>query len=542
MGIRLTGYKAGPDNCYPGHPDGGTDTSSGVPLDEGYATFAIPGGKKNAGRTNLKVGDIVLFTNNIGGNSYQSLGWATDIGGLPHGDIDIAKGALQQNLGLNFKESQNYVNGVTNHGDVSAEKIAHMSAKSFRNPNVVNEAISSVNKRIKSGELKTGDDIEKALQVAINDPENYKKADNRSVETKGGSYAQLGSQGDTDAYESLRGGKRKVQGDDYLGYLQDMMQEDPMMGFLLLIVAILTGAIDEEKASSLLDSFGNLAPDKQRKALDGAPEGYHGSFRGGTGCAAGYTEPAPDESKFNYALLDPKKFAKATIYPVKGQDDRLITSEFGPRSLGYGSKNHPACDLRAAAGMEVVSMFDGKVVKVGQMTVTVQNDNGTTTTYMHVDAKAKIGDEIKAGDTVATVLPKCSRSPYDPHLDVRTIDSKSGIYINPKYYMDYEKMGIDRKGSLQDSGNALYNPITQGFVSENVVNQQMAQAAARAASPSLASLGMTDQNTPPADTNPAKVFAMHNATVAQVQGTPNSSSLPKTTTAAPTTQFPALPA
>jgi biotin carboxyl carrier protein len=273
-----------------------------------------------------------------------------------------------------------------------------------------------------------------------------------------------------------------------------MMKEDPMMGFLLLIVAAMTGMLNEEQTSSLLDSFGNLSPDNQRKALEGAPEGYGGSFRGATGSAAGYTAPAPDESKFNYDLLDPQKFQKATIYPVKNQDDRLITSEFGPRSLGYGSKNHPACDFRAAAGMEVVSMFDGKVVKVGQMTVTVQNDNGTTTTYMHVDAKAKIGDEIKAGDTVAKVLPKCSRSPYDPHLDVRTIDSKSGIYINPEKYMDYEKMGVKHKGDLGPTGAVLYNPNTKQFISEQNVNTQLANIQANTEAKKLTSANISLQD------------------------------------------------
>ncbi len=261
------------------------------------------------------------------------------------------------------------------------------------------------------------------------------------------------------------------QREHFLDDISDLPLEAQL---LLVIVAALMQIIGKETFSEFMERFDAAPQPERERAIERLPEEHKRDFRpsASTGAAPGYNTPTGGIARFNYDLLS-DRFEKSKVYPVEGATDRVITSDFGQRNLGYGSRNHPAYDLRAAAGMGVLSIFDGQVVKVGQMGVTVRNDNGTTTTYLHVDSKVSVGDRVKAGEKVATILPKCSRSPYNPHLDIRTMDSKSGIYINPSQYLDLDSMGVKFKSGAKASRESVLCDKDRGvFFDQQFINQR----------------------------------------------------------------------
>ena len=261
-------------------------------------------------------------------------------------------------------------------------------------------------------------------------------------------------------------------------FLQNMMAENPVVGLFMLIFGMMSGMINDEQATDLMTSFAGQSPERRKEAIDSLPESYRKIFNENRVDAIdGFKQPSGNIDNFNQHLID-GSLEKSAIYPVKNKEDKTITSGFGERDLDNpsASKIHPAFDFRANAGDEVASMFEGKVVAVGGSKsagiVTIDNGNGTLSTYMHVDATVKVGDTVHAGDTVAKVSAQPDGK-YPPHLDVRTQDKESGLYIHPKFYMDFEKMGASYKaGAITDNTTLLIDKKTGATYSQNDINKQ----------------------------------------------------------------------
>lgn len=272
MSIKLTGYKAGIDNAYKGKPDGGNDTSSRIPLDEKYATFAIPldltdERGPDTQRTNLNLGDIVLFENNVNGTVHRSLGLATDFGKMPHGDIDVAKGALQKNLGLTFVENANYVNGVNGAGEVSMSRVAITGASGLKNGGAINEAIVKVNAQLAANPAMTTEQIQAELEKEIANPENIKLADAREQEVT------LRPRDSYGTYEDARGDRRPT-GKPYAKFLEDIMAQDPMLGLFLMLIGLLTGFISLDDLTEVgLSALTGSAAGREVSSLSGGGSG-----------------------------------------------------------------------------------------------------------------------------------------------------------------------------------------------------------------------------------------------------------------------------
>lgn len=116
------------------------------------------------------------------------------------------------------------------------------------------------------------------------------------------------------------------------------------------------------------------------------------------------------------------------VIPVNGR----ISSSFGVRTHPITGKLrfHAGVDIAAAMGTPIYSSFDGKVVvasynKWNGNYVKVQHDNGIMTVYCHCKKiKVKKGDEVKAGEIIATVGSTGSSTGPHLHFEFR-INNKS---------------------------------------------------------------------------------------------------------------------
>ncbi|WP_327118172.1 M23 family metallopeptidase [Nocardia sp. NBC_01730] len=90
-----------------------------------------------------------------------------------------------------------------------------------------------------------------------------------------------------------------------------------------------------------------------------------------------------------------------TVRPVGG----ILTSNFGTR---WGAM-HAGLDFGDPLGAPIASVTDGVVIEAGPASgfglwVRVQQDDGTVGVYGHVnDILASVGQQVRAGDTIATV-------------------------------------------------------------------------------------------------------------------------------------------
>lgn len=109
-----------------------------------------------------------------------------------------------------------------------------------------------------------------------------------------------------------------------------------------------------------------------------------------------------------------------------------FTSDFGMRKhpIHGDMRMHAGIDLAAAAGTSVQAMKAGKVSIGASGDVTVTHGDGSSTTYRHVDASVKEGDEVGAGQAIAALRAHDRRS-TGPHLHFEARD-RDGKLIDPK--------------------------------------------------------------------------------------------------------------
>ena len=135
---------------------------------------------------------------------------------------------------------------------------------------------------------------------------------------------------------------------------------------------------------------------------------------------------------------DPK-YTKTTgrfIWPTDGQ----ITSYFGYRNAptAGASSNHPAIDIGAAMGSEVVASDGGVVITAGWNggygnSVGIKHANGMVTYYNHLSAwNVKVGDQVAQGQPIANV--GSTGISTGPHLDFKILDA-DGEPVDPLKYL-----------------------------------------------------------------------------------------------------------
>ncbi|MFC7448811.1 M23 family metallopeptidase [Rhodococcus daqingensis] len=119
-----------------------------------------------------------------------------------------------------------------------------------------------------------------------------------------------------------------------------------------------------------------------------------------------------------------------TVQPVSG----TLTSHFGPR---WGTQ-HGGLDIAAPIGTPIQAATDGTVISAGPASgfglwVRVQDDDGTTTVYGHINEfLVDVGQQVAAGQQIATVGNRGQST--GPHLHFEVTDP-SGQKIDPAQWL-----------------------------------------------------------------------------------------------------------
>ncbi|NLV77783.1 MAG: M23 family metallopeptidase [Rhodococcus sp.] len=127
--------------------------------------------------------------------------------------------------------------------------------------------------------------------------------------------------------------------------------------------------------------------------------------------------------------LNPVK--PSTVQPVSG----TLTSDFGQR---WGA-HHGGIDIAAPIGTPIQSASDGTVVDAGAASgygqwVRIQNDDGTTAVYGHVDTyQVSAGQRVSAGQQIATVGNRGWST--GPHLHFEVWD-QGGAKTDPNAWLN----------------------------------------------------------------------------------------------------------
>lgn len=123
------------------------------------------------------------------------------------------------------------------------------------------------------------------------------------------------------------------------------------------------------------------------------------------------------------------------LKPVEGK----ITSHFGERIHPITKKKsfHNGVDIAVPIGTAIIAPFDGKVRhiltnSIGGLQLILENKNGWKCGFAHLsEVKLKIGDEVKAGETVC-LSGNTGRS-KGAHLHF-TLTNAQNSKVNPVLY------------------------------------------------------------------------------------------------------------
>jgi len=118
-----------------------------------------------------------------------------------------------------------------------------------------------------------------------------------------------------------------------------------------------------------------------------------------------------------------------------------ITSKFGPRNLGYGSKNHKGVDLATPSGSPIYAPADGVVIEAtstndGCGGLIKVNHGNLITKYCHVKQwVVNKGEQVKKGQKIGYTGGGSSDpnrgTSSGPHLHYEIIDSSNNVAIDP---------------------------------------------------------------------------------------------------------------
>ncbi|TWF74838.1 murein DD-endopeptidase MepM/ murein hydrolase activator NlpD [Pseudonocardia hierapolitana] len=160
--------------------------------------------------------------------------------------------------------------------------------------------------------------------------------------------------------------------------------------------------------------------------------------------AAEEAEAAAEAAKAAEAARAAEEAAKKAEATSAGSALQMIA---GRVTSGFGSRwgrAHEGLDIAAPIGTPIRAPLAGTVIESGPasgfgMWVRVRHDDGTVTTYGHINrSMVRKGQQVAAGELIAEVGNR-GRS-TGPHLHIE-VETPNGNKINPRPWLD--KLGID---------------------------------------------------------------------------------------------------
>ena len=224
---------------------GTNQTATGIPISPSTYTAAMPMGE---GRTPYKKGDIVLIHNTK--NNKSALYQITDVGGLPHADIDISEGVGLKALGVDVTSGGlakgKGVNAVSQKNGFDVQRIGNVPLA--YGDTAAAQSVQNVLADINQG---------KKPMSALKELGSFKPSDTVKPEAFG---QTLDSYAPNIVPDVMNGGKKDFKygsydpekdefrpKDQYMNYIQRMMQEEPLFGFMMMIVGMLTGQFTQQE-------------------------------------------------------------------------------------------------------------------------------------------------------------------------------------------------------------------------------------------------------------------------------------------------------
>ena len=152
-------------------------------------------------------------------------------------------------------------------------------------------------------------------------------------------------------------------------------------------------------------------------------------------------------------------------------DDHAIGERFDPPATEYG-RGHRGVDLTAAAGDTVRAVAAGRVVFAGQVggigVVTIDHGRERST-YQPVNARVKVGDGVRPGQVIGTLLGSPSHCPGacqhlgrrvgDDYLDpLELLGGGRFRLIDPKGKPPAPPAGVGGHGLLRPVGGPITSP------------------------------------------------------------------------------------
>ena len=193
------------------------------------------------------------------------------------------------------------------------------------------------------------------------------------------------------------------------------------------------------------------------KALPGGEtimKGLGDAWKGVTGFFTGNRQNNQTGGGIPTSTLKP-----ASGTALKGTYDSFLggrpafTSGFGLRNTGIpgASTDHKGIDIGVDPGAEVKAIQDGVVEDIYPSFgnwgdgVVVKHADGSKNVYGHVKSEVKIGDEVKAGQRIATIeyWPDPKYPAGRQHLHLERIEG--GTKVDPQTYLDELKASDDAK-------------------------------------------------------------------------------------------------
>jgi len=141
---------------------------------------------------------------------------------------------------------------------------------------------------------------------------------------------------------------------------------------------------------------------------------------------------------------DPPTARTTTTTSAAAGDVQMVTGRVSSGFGGRWGRSHNGIDIAAPIGTPIRAPLPGTVVASGPasgfgMWVRVRHDDGTITTYGHVNRSlVRVGEQVAAGEEIAEVGNRGRSTGPHLHMEVQT---PRGTTVNPRPWLDGHGIG-----------------------------------------------------------------------------------------------------